>query len=148
MKPLCKEIIFCISFFICIGSFAQDNFYVDKMDDIFSNLNKSDVTSGILYDRTFPFSELYAYNTATDTCENSFLEQAYYELYNAAYSKSAFLVPSDFADIVDIEKLKGRAPIAVIDYNMHYIRSTAISENLIYYQNEHLYDVQGRQSSP
>jgi len=148
MKPFLKEVTLCASSLICICSFAQDNFYVSKMDDVFFNLDKSAVTTGILYDRTYSFSELQAYNRAADTSESSWLEQAYFELYNAAYSKSAFLGLSDFADIIDIEKLKGRVPIAVIDYSMHYIRSTAISENLIYYQNEHLYDVQGRQSSP
>jgi len=143
-----KKSIACISLFIGICSSAQDNFYVGKMDDIFFNLDKSAITSGILYDRTYPFSELNSYNSATDTSESARLEQSYFELYNAAYSKSAFLLPSDFADIVDIEKLKARTPIAIIDYNMHYIRPTAISENLIYYSNEHLYDVPGRPYPP
>lgn len=127
---------------------AQENFYVSKMDSMFLNLDKSAVTSGILLNRIYPFYDITSFNPSTDTTENSILEQTYFELYYSAYSKNPFLSLRDFSDLIDVERINGRAPISVIDYGMHYLRSTAIDENLISYRNEMFYDVAGRTNSP
>ena len=74
---------------------AQTNWenlpYKDYADFRFQPLNKSNIPTGILYDRVMPISQIdeFVYTGATpDTTHSSRLKQAYYELYNANYNNT------------------------------------------------------------
>jgi hypothetical protein len=59
------------------------------VDSLFQNLNKSNITTGILYDRVYPYAMLHVFNTAYfDTSNMYHFKQAYYELYNAKYDQT------------------------------------------------------------
>jgi len=128
------KVFFCL-LLISATINAQDNFYVQKTDSMFMYLDKTLITSGILYNRAYPFAELHSYSLAVDTSEARWIEQAYFELYHSAYNKSSFIIPADFEDIADIQRLNQRVPVAVIDYSMQYIKIDAIEQNLISYSN-------------
>ena len=69
-------------------SFTRD------VDSVFINLNKTFITSGILYDRVYPFARLHMFNTTNfDTSNVQHFSQAYYELYNAKYNNTTFTNP-------------------------------------------------------
>lgn len=74
--------------------FAQsDNPYVQKVDSMTANLNKSFITTGILYDRAPPLSNLDLFNAQIDTSDYEFFSQAYFELFYAAYNTSGWQTP-------------------------------------------------------
>lgn len=145
MKTLAKA-LFCL--LVTTKAHTQDNFYVQKTDSAFMYLDKTSITTNILYNRAYPFAELDTYSLTADTTEARWIEQAYFEMYHAAYNKSSFVLPSDLEDIADMERLNQRVPLAVIDYNMQYIRQDAITQNLISFSNGFFYDVPNRPSSP
>ena len=132
-KKKLAEVFFCLLAISRANS--QENFYVQKTDSMFMYLDKTPITSSILYNRAYPFAELHSFSLAADTSEARWIEQAYFELYHSAYNKTPFILPSDFEDIADIERLNQRVPLAVIDYNMQYIQQDAISQNLISFSN-------------
>lgn len=72
--------------FLLSAKAQQDYLYAEKADSLFANLDKSLITTGILYDRTFPLSRFDLYNPATETVDYEYISQAYYELYQAAYN--------------------------------------------------------------
>lgn len=148
MKSIKKSALIFYYLLLILSINAQDNFYVQKMDSMFMYLDKSPITSNILYNRAYPFAELTSYSVAADTSEARWIEQAYFELYQAAYNKSSFIRPLDFEDIAAIERLNQRVPLSVIDYTMQYIKADAITQNLLSYSNGFLYDVPNRPSSP
>lgn len=64
--------------------------YTQVADSIFSPISKSQITTGILYDRVTPFAGLHAFkNTDTSSYLHFFL--AYSELYSAAYNNGAMM---------------------------------------------------------
>lgn len=55
--------------------------FTREVDSIFQYLNKSYITTGVLYDRVFPFALLHVFNTTdADTSFRSHFLQGYYEL--------------------------------------------------------------------
>lgn len=83
-----------ITFFtILSASYGQANVdfsYTQMVDTLMGPLNKSQITTGILYDRVFPFAGLHSFNTLygnPDTSSYNHFYQSYSEIYNAAYSK-------------------------------------------------------------
>lgn len=55
------------AFFLLTLVFAQDKTYTTSMDSLLSHVDKSTMTTGILYDRIFPISDLEANITAAIT---------------------------------------------------------------------------------
>lgn len=56
------------SFILTFSAKAQDKNYTETMDSLFINLNKTEITTGILYDRVFPFAGLDIFNLGFNTC--------------------------------------------------------------------------------
>lgn len=60
MKRILQQLLlFCL---LSLSVKAQDKTYTQTIDSLFINLNKSGVTTGILYDRVFPFAGLDVFN--------------------------------------------------------------------------------------
>lgn len=131
-----------------IAKAQQTYFYADQVDTILQNLDKSYVTTGVLYDRAFPLSRFDVFNPATDTATYQFATQAYYELYQAHYDRSVLLDPSLLFKMIDWENIRARVPILILDYQYNKLDTMAVDENLLSLQNGYLYDVAGRSRSP
>lgn len=63
-----------------------------SLDDMLTNVNQSSVTSGIIYERTAQFANLYNFNKASDynTANSKMFIQALAEMYNAS-NKAKFI---------------------------------------------------------
>jgi hypothetical protein len=128
---------------------AQQNYlYAEKTDSMFANLDKSLITTGVLYDRAFPLSRFDLYNPATDTVDYEYISQAYYELYQAAYNRNVLLEPGTLNEMTTYENLRNRVPIMVLDYQYNKMDSLAFQDGLFDFQNDMFYDVPGRPRSP
>ena len=91
MKAMKKLALAVPCFFWSLTTFCQSEDYTSAMDSLFAAVSKTPVTSGIWYDRSFCVSRLHSYNSAADTVEGPLIEQAYFEIYDAAYNKTACL---------------------------------------------------------
>src|SRR5687767_1722702 len=145
------NIVLCLIIRILISSSVnaqQSHIYAEKADSLFMNLDKSLITTGILYDRAFPLSRFDLYNPAADTVDYEYISQAYYELYQAAYNRSPLLEPGTLNNMVEYENLRNRVPIMVLDYLYNKMDTLAFQDGLFDFQNDMFYDVPGRPRSP
>lgn len=53
-----KKISTLLALFLMTLAFSQDKTYTTAMDSLLSHVDKSTMTTGILYDRIFPISDL------------------------------------------------------------------------------------------
>ncbi len=133
-----------------LSSFSQTILpFTKSVDSMFVNLNKSYITTGILYDRIFPIAYLNMFNTSeSDTSNSDHFTQAYYELYNCAYNSATFVIPDTVDSKIAQTLTSGYIPIGILNYNFNQIDTNAIVKNLITQINGLFYDVSGRPSSP
>ena len=124
--------------------------YTRLADSLTQNISKKDVTTGILYDRVYPFARLDAFNrTQADTTGYYHFRQAYAEMYNAHLGTPTNMVaPDDWDAMVEYYQFNGELPLGVVDIAYNQLKSDAVSRNLLSYTNGLLYDVQGRTESP
>ncbi len=122
---------------------------------MFLHLNKSAITTGILYDRVLPFANLPFFNINTslpDTIDLSFFIQGCSELRRAAYTPNSTLPPiaDYFYAIKKQEVLTKKINISVFSYNYNYIDTNAITNRLLSINSTDslFYDVPGRPYSP
>ena len=118
-------------------SYGQEDVSLDQM---LVNVNKSSVTSGIIYERTATFANLYKYNTALDTADIVYFEQAENELYDAS-NQTKFVSndalrqlysPSSQASVVDIGILNSQYQILNYDSINPSNGGLTLSNNLFY----------------
>ena len=116
------------------------------------NLNKSIITSGILYDRVFPVADIERFKQQdqfTDTTGPRHWLQAYYELYNASYNNSAWLSPDALEARLDTNALVNAIPIGVLNYKYNVLDTNAYVDDLVdTLSNGQFVDVTGRPRSP
>lgn len=122
---------------------AQQETFTETADSLFAGMNKSGVTSGILYDRVWSVAGLHDFNPVTDTVEGDLLEQAFFELYHAAENPAGFLGIEEFDYVAGLARFEKKIPVAVLDFNFQYIRPTAVEEGLLQNQNGLFFSVPG-----
>jgi hypothetical protein len=123
--------------------------FTHEADSVFKNLNKSYITTGILYDRVYPAAMLHVFNTPLfDTTNVRHFKQAYYELYNAKYDKLSVLTP----DVVDKRMraiaIERNVPIGIINFKFNQIDTNSLEDNLLENRKGIFYDVRLRSRSP
>lgn len=126
------------------------------MDRFLQYLDKSQVPTGILYDRVPPIAELDTLsgvinnntNPAIKTSSFHFL-QAWQELYNASYNQSSMLKPEWLDALITEKRINNVVPIGVLNYEFNIFDSSAMNNNLISQTADTmLHDVAGRPRSP
>lgn len=151
MKPLYTRALATALLFWTVNAPAQTTFpYTEKADAIFQNLDKTPITTGILFDRAAPLSRFDLYNPMDDTVDYEMVTQTYYELYQSAYQRTNLLDPSTLGKMVAYENARARIPIVVLDYLYNKMETTAIQDGLFTYDAavNTLHDVAGRPRSP
>lgn len=138
---------------------AQDtgkSLYQQNADSLFQYLDKSVITTNILYDRVVHFADLDTLsglitnntNSTISTSAGHFL-QAWQELYDANYNQSNLMKP-EWIDALVIQKRDSNlVPIGVLNYKFNVLDSQAVQKNLIYVGTDSLlHDVVGRSQAP
>ena len=116
-------------------------------------LNKSGITTGILYDRVFPFAALFSFNTLygnPDTSGYDHFYQAYSEIYNAAYSKGGLMNDYRLDTIAKAIYYTNKViPIGVLCFDMNVMDTNSLAKNYFYRGSDSLlHDVAGRTGNP
>src|SRR3954471_9601318 len=97
-----------------VSSFTHD------ADSLFQNLDKSYVTTGVLYDRIYPYAMLHVFNSSYfDTTNVYHFKQGYYELYNAAYNNTDFVSPDTLNGKIEAITRKKKVPIGIINFQFN-----------------------------
>jgi len=132
MKTLSTWAIATALLFIFQSSTAQPAFlFTDKADSILQNVDKSSMTTGVLFDRAFPASRFDEFNSASDTVDYNFISQVYHELYQASYDRSRLIDPTTMNNMVEWENIRGRIPIMVLDYQYNQLDPNSVQNGLL-----------------
>ncbi|MVN21325.1 esterase/lipase family protein [Mucilaginibacter arboris] len=144
-----KLLLFLIVFASLTVKAQTPKNFTQTADSCLFNLDKSGVTTGILYDRVFPFAGLAIFNqNYADTSSFTHFKQGYNELYDAAYSNGGMITPENFNQQILDKINNGIYPIGILNYRFNYLDTMAVEHNLIYNSGLLLYDVPNRTSSP
>lgn len=113
--------------------------YAKAVDELLVNVDKSGITSGLLYDRAYPSARLDLFNQMgiIDTTSPSHFGQAYYELFQAAYNNAPFSIGVDsLDDKVRWHNFYNQIPIGIIDCNMQQINPEAYTNKWVNINND------------
>ncbi len=132
---------------------TSDFSYTQMVDSLMAPLNKTQITTGILYDRVFPFAYLQSFNRSynnPDTSSYGHFYQAYSEIYNAAYNKTNLMNDYRLDTLAKaIYYTKNIIPISTLYYDVNIIDTSSVAKNLLYNGADSLmHDVAGRTGSP
>lgn len=117
-----KKLTFLTAFVVLVGiAKAQQKNYTETIDSLFANISKTEITTGILYDRVFPVSGLHVFNSGvSDTSAAQHFKQAWHELFSAAYNNSGMLKPDTLYNRIGQKVNNGLVPIGLINYKFNY----------------------------
>ena len=126
---------------------SQSLTFTQAMDSLLAPLDKSRVTTGILYERVKPLANIDLFNLPSADpyiSDYSFFCQAYFELYNSAYNKSGWLKPSYLRASIGGEILQKKFNVGILDFQFNTIDSNAIQNATLTFSNGQFHDVQGQ----
>lgn len=115
------------------GAFAQN--YTQAFDSVFQHVDLSHTSTGILYERVLPFSNLVNYVTnithPVDTCDYWQFVMAYDELYRAG-GQNTFLSDSVEEILNDLPDNGGIVILGMLHTRFNTFDTTAIQQRLYY----------------
>ena len=75
--------------FVSVSNVQAQQGFTDLFDNVFVNVSRSGATTGILYDRVIPFSNITRFSGSNpDTADMYRFMYGFHELYNAAFDTS------------------------------------------------------------
>jgi len=137
MKKLLLSSLLCLAFFFCSAQieYQPDSLTTNEqdIDQLFQYLDKTNVTTGVLYDRSAAVTSLYKFNeTNSDTSYYELHLQAYSELYHGTYTNTSLISPTYIYKFADYDVKNNLIPMGVINYQYNVLDSNATQDNLIY----------------
>jgi hypothetical protein len=149
-------IVLTAGFFTAVTAQDTTSLYQQVLDRFLQYLDKSQIPTGILYDRVAKIAELDTLsdvvnantNPAIKTSSLHFL-QAWQELYHASYNRSAMLKPQWLDALITEKGINNIVPVGVLNYQFNIFDPAAMDDNLIYQTPDTmLHDVPGRSRLP
>lgn len=117
--------------------------YTAVIDSLIQHLDKSRITTGILYDRVLPMAHVHEFNAfIADTSANKHFIQAYSEMYRASYNQSNWFLIDDVRSIALGKYLDAspKIPVALANYKYNLIDTNAINNGQILQIDSMYYD--------
>lgn len=119
-----------LALLLCINLFAQEKNYTQKMDSLMMYVDMSQMTTPILYDRIFSFSDLST--SLPSNISYDYFLQSWSELYRASFSPN-FISPENLSDSAKSSLQNNQIQIGVINLKYNYIDfGTDDSPNLVF----------------
>ena len=123
--------------------------YDELIADCIEPLDKSLITSGLLGERGFLFTDMELFNGQTDSLISlSQWWQLYRQLYLASVSQRTIISPDRIKTVSNELLRREIIPIALMNLNYNQIKPYALDSNLLVLSNGKLYDVLSRNESP
>lgn len=136
-----KKISTLLALLLMTLAFSQEKTYTIAMDSLLSHVDKSTMTTGILYDRIFPISDLQT-NTSP-TISYDYFMQSWNELYTASISP-AFLSADALQEKVNLNKQVNKVIVGVINLKMNYLDYGTASDPKLTFSNGYFWNVPGK----
>lgn len=136
-----KKISTLLALLLMTLAFSQEKTYTIAMDSLLSHVDKSTMTTGILYDRIFPISDLQT-NTSP-TISYDYFMQSWNELYTASISP-AFLSADTLQEKVNLNKQVNKVIVGVINLKMNYLDYGTASDPKLTFSNGYFWNVPGK----
>ena len=128
-----KHIITLLLVGMFAGAFAQN--YTQAFDSVFQHVDLNHTTTGILYERVLPFSNLVSYITdiphSADTCDYWQFVMAYDELYRAG-ARNTFLSDSVERMLRNIPEDTTTVILGMLHANFNTFDTVAMQQRLYY----------------
>lgn len=142
--------LWLICCFSCFSFYGQTTFtgldkdYTQRMDEILINVNKTPITTGILYDRVMSFSDLdwLKENGAVTNSNYQHFIQSWSELYRSAYNPT-FASLETLKTNINANTNQTLVDIGVINTKMNYIDYGTATTPSLTTTNGLLYNVTG-----
>ena len=137
-----RTIIILIALAISIN-IAYSQSFTEAFDSVFQNISRADATTGILYNRSIPFAQLYNFNSSTsfvDTSNNKHFIRAYWELYNAAFQPSAKLSFDVDSLKTLLESSENTVDVGILHYKFNTFDSATAYQKLYFDIDSVLYE--------
>ena len=141
-------------FIIFSANLLAQNPYQTKINSVFQNVDKSQVPTKFLMDFGVPFVPLNAFNgTLVDSVKTDITKwrMAYAALLTSYVGTSSLAVPMLNAVNTSIQKadsINNAISVPLMYHNYNDLRPDAVAAGLMTVNNEQIYDVAGRSSSP
>ena len=119
-----KLYLFVLFLGTSVSVLAQSQ-YQQATDNTFANLDKSGISSGILYDRVFPGADLQNFNATTASSPVHYV-QARSELYNASYNTTDQLTADELKSLIWQSQQRGIVPVGITMAQFQVINYDAI----------------------
>jgi len=112
--------------------------YHENFDYFIKNIDKSEFSTNILYDRVIHWANLENFNpyNPKDTSDYKHFIQSYYEIYLSAFDNKKM---KPFQKIKKEVKNKNTISIAILNYKYNYLDSNALKNNSLIIKNKQLY---------
>jgi len=91
-----KYTMLYLSLLLSSSLFGQT--YTDGQDSLFQHLDKNKISTGVLYERVYPWADLNEDKDSTFQISYSFIKQAWLELYLASYNNETFISIEEVKD--------------------------------------------------
>jgi hypothetical protein len=157
MKKSIILILFLMMY--CYAIIAQPTFtnstdvsgtFPGNMQSIVANLDKSDITTHILSDLSFPFVDLSKYD---GTSEENILtkrswKEIYRQLFNASIDENVLPTPESFYANTSPYVSQDIVPIVIANVKYHRFKENALDDNLVSFDGNVYNDVPERSESP
>ena len=147
---LCGLLISSCSVF-CQGTLTLAKDSVLNNDSIFDKLDKSKITTGVLYDKAFLLTDVSKYDGIYDTVNNlKNWENIYAEIINASVNTPQIPALDTVMNLVNPSQdpTNQVIPIGIINFNYNFIKATALDSAYLLLQNSQLYDNPNSTTSP
>lgn len=97
-------------------------------------LNKSYVTTGVLYDRMFPIAHMDEHTgllSTEDTASSDLFKQGYYEMYNSIYNPTGVYTADDVENTLANYTTWNAHPIGILYYKFNSLDTNALQDHLV-----------------
>lgn len=143
-----NALLICAYLFLPSLFLAQT--YKQEAETVMQPLDKTILTTNILYDRIFPLAHIQDYkgDAVSDTTNTEHFHQAYYEIFSSMSNTASYQSPETFNNSLIANNTNNDHSIGIMLFNYNYLDPEAISSNKIFSQNGQLYDTPNRSGSP
>ena len=121
-------------------------------DSVYAPLDKVPIPYDVLYNRACQQANLLRFNAqAPDTSTVGHFRQSLYELHTSSYNTTRLPCQADVRAYARQSSDRDTALIGMLHYGFGYLDSTAVTDNLVYYDTNSpalLHDTPGRSRSP
>jgi len=130
-----KYIMLYLSLLLSSSLFGQT--YTDGQDSLFQHLDKNKISTGVLYERVYPWAGLNEEKEEGFSLSFTFVKQAWLELYLASYNNETFISIEEVKDKILTNTLNDKGiTLGYLDFKFNSIDTNAFDNGSLYIDDE------------